>query len=50
LAAAGGLRGLHAGCFGMSLPGRPKGEFLSAQREGRLMSLPGRPKGESLSA
>jgi 16S rRNA (guanine527-N7)-methyltransferase len=28
-------------------PGRPKGEFPSAQREGSLMLPPGRPKGES---
>ena len=34
----------------MSPPGRPKGESLSAQREGNPMSPPGRPKGESLSA
>jgi hypothetical protein len=34
----------------MSPPGRPKGESLSAQREGRLILPPGRPKGESLSA
>jgi hypothetical protein len=34
----------------MSPPGRPKGEFLSAQREGRPHSPPGRPKGEFLSA
>ncbi len=34
----------------MSLPGRPKGEYRSAQHEGCLMSLPGRPKGEYRSA
>ena len=34
----------------MSPPGRPKGEFLSAQREGRPMLSPGRLKGEFLSA
>jgi hypothetical protein len=34
----------------MSLPGRPKGESPSAQREGSRASLPGRPKGESPSA
>ncbi len=34
----------------MSLPGRPKGEYRSAQREGTSMSLPGRPKGEYPSA
>ncbi len=34
----------------MSPPGRPKGESLSAQREGLQLSPPGRPKGESLSA
>ena len=34
----------------MSPPGRPKGESLSAQREGSPMSPLGRPKGESLSA
>jgi hypothetical protein len=28
----------------MSKPGRPKGEFRSAQHEGTLMSKPGRPK------
>jgi len=28
-------------------PGRPKGEFLSAQRAGQPMFPPGRPKGES---
>ncbi len=46
LSADGGL----ARVGGMSPPGRPKGESLSAQREGHLMSPPGRPKGESLSA
>ncbi len=30
----------------MSPPGRPKGEYRSAQREGDHMSPPGRPKGE----
>ncbi len=34
----------------MSPPGRPKGESLSAQREGSPMFPPGRPKGKSLSA
>ena len=34
----------------MSPPGRPKGESLSAQREGHPIFPPGRPKGESLSA
>jgi glycyl-tRNA synthetase beta chain len=34
----------------MSPPGRPKGEFLSAQREGSPMFPPGRPKGEFPSA
>ncbi|MFN7344983.1 MAG: lipid-A-disaccharide synthase [Betaproteobacteria bacterium] len=34
----------------MSPPGRPKGEFLSAQREGEPAVPPGRPKGEFLSA
>jgi len=34
----------------MSPQGRPKGESLSAQREGSPMSPQGRPKGESLSA
>ena len=34
----------------MSLPGRPKGEYPSAQHEGTPMSLPGRPKGEYRSA
>ena len=28
----------------MSLPGRPKGEYRSAQREGSLVSAPGHPK------
>jgi hypothetical protein len=37
------------GCFEQELspPGRPKGESLSAQREGHLMFPPGRPKGDS---
>ena len=34
----------------MSTPGRPKGEYRSAQHEGCLMSTPGRPKGEYRSA
>jgi len=34
----------------MSLPGRPKGEYRSAQHEGSAVSLPGRPKGEYRSA
>ena len=34
----------------MSPPGRPKGEYRSAQREGTPVSPPGRPKGEYLSA
>ncbi|MDP1656437.1 MAG: MFS transporter, partial [Hylemonella sp.] len=34
----------------MSPPGRPKGEYRSAQHEGTLMSPPGRPKGEYRSA
>jgi len=34
----------------MSTPGRPKGEFRSAQHEGTPMSTPGRPKGECRSA
>jgi hypothetical protein len=34
----------------MSPPGRPKGESLSAEHEGRPVIPPGRPKGESLSA
>jgi hypothetical protein len=29
----------------MSPPGRPKGEYRSAQREGNPKSPPGRPKG-----
>jgi hypothetical protein len=29
----------------MSPPGRPKGEYRSAQREGTSLSPPGRPKG-----
>lgn len=28
----------------MSPPGRPQGEYRSAQREGSLMTLPGRPR------
>ena len=34
----------------MSPPGRPKGEYRSAQHEGNPMSPPGRPKGEYRSA
>ncbi len=34
----------------MSPPGRPKGEYRSAQREGIPVSPPGRPKGEYRSA
>ena len=34
----------------MSTPGRPKGEFRSAQHEGATVSTPGRPKGEFRSA
>ncbi len=34
----------------MSTPGRPKGEFRSAQHEGTPVSTPGRPKGEYRSA
>jgi len=34
----------------MSPPGRPKGEYRSAQREGTPVSPPGRPKGEYRSA
>ncbi len=34
----------------MSPPGRPKGEYRSAQREGHLIRPPGRPKGEYRSA
>jgi len=34
----------------VSPPGRPEGEFLSAQREGSPTLPPGRPKGEFLSA
>ena len=34
----------------MSTPGRPKGEYRSAQREGAPVSTPGRPKGEYRSA
>ena len=32
----------------MSAPGRPKGEYRSAQHEGSPMSAPGRPKREWL--
>ena len=34
----------------MSLHGRPKGEYRSAQHEGSPVSLHGRPKGEYRSA
>jgi len=34
----------------MSPPGRPKGEYRSAQREGIPVRPPGRPKGEYRSA
>ncbi len=34
----------------MTPPGRPKGEYRSAQHEGRPMTPPGRPKGEYRSA
>ena len=34
----------------MSRPGRPKGEYRSAQRAGFLIRPPGRPKGEYRSA
>ena len=34
----------------MSLHGRPKGEYRSAQHGGCPMSLPGRPRGEYRSA
>jgi len=34
----------------MSPPGRPKGEYRSAQHEGTPVSPPGRPKGEYRSA
>jgi hypothetical protein len=34
----------------MSPPGRPKGEYRSAQHEGGPVSPPGRPKGEYRSA
>ena len=34
----------------MSPPGRPKGEYRSAQREGTPESPPGRPRGEYRSA
>jgi hypothetical protein len=30
----------------MSLPGRPKGEYRSAQQEGTPVSAPGRPERE----
>ena len=45
------IRGV--GCViraGMSPPGRPKGEYRSAKREGTPVSPPGRPKGEYRSA
>ena len=32
----------------MSPPGRPKGEYRSAKREGTPVTPPGRPKGELL--
>jgi hypothetical protein len=31
----------------MSPPGRPKGEYRSAKREGSPVSPPGRPKGDT---
>ncbi|MEO8754073.1 MAG: hypothetical protein ABI624_15495 [Casimicrobiaceae bacterium] len=34
----------------MSAPGSPKGEYRSAQREGKPVSAPGRPKSEYRSA
>ena len=34
----------------MSPPGRPKGEYRSAQHEGSPMSPPGRPQGDYRSA
>jgi hypothetical protein len=34
----------------MSTPGRPKGEYRSAQHEGIPLNTPGRPKGEYRSA
>jgi hypothetical protein len=34
----------------MSPPGRPKGEYRSAKREGNPVGPPGRPKGEYRSA
>jgi len=34
----------------MSPPGRPKGEYRSAKREGSPLTPPGRPKGEYRSA
>ncbi len=34
----------------MSTPGRPKGEYRSAQHEGSPLRTPGRPKGEYRSA
>jgi len=34
----------------MSPPGRPKGEYRSAKREGAPLTPPGRPKGEYRSA
>jgi hypothetical protein len=34
----------------MSPPGRPKGEYRSAKREGSSVNPPGRPKGECRSA
>jgi len=34
----------------MSPPGRPKGEYRSAQRGGLVIRPPGRPKGEYRSA
>ena len=32
----------------MSTPGRPKGEFRSAQHEGTPVSAPGRPKANTV--
>ena len=41
---------LKPGVWRMNPPGRPKGEYRSAQHEGTPVCPPGRPKGEYRSA
>ena len=38
-------RHIGANAFGMSPPGRPKGEYRNAQHGGYEVSPPGRPRG-----